>query len=324
MINLSLLQIIREANLKRAVISTFYLKKVFSNWTEIVLGIALGRKEVKVEFRGNRTEGYCDLSCIKALTYLAMLGYDTSRFYFNNGKLYYGKTEVSQDLISILLIVCGFVKDKETWVYPPLNLKFKEVSWSFFEVFCLKDYDIEVKGREVVDIGAGLGDSSIWFAIKGARHVYAFEPLPDVYRVALENTKLNGLEDKITFYNAGVSSKDGELLVPSTVDVRHSSGYVANNKGDVKVPLYSIDKIRELVKDPYLIKIDCEGCEADIIMNSSLDFEKIIMETHPRITHISNKKLLHKLEGEKYKCESLVKNYKVHKTKDLFYCYKAI
>ena len=321
---MNLIQIIKEANLKRATVSVFYLRNVFLNWTEIAFGVILGRKELRAVLRGSRTEGYCNLSCVEALTYLALLGYDMTKLRFNDGKLYYGDAEVDQDLISIPLVVCGFVKDRGVWLFPPLNLKFKEVSWSFFEVFCLKDYDIEVKDREVVDVGGGLGDSSIWFAIKGARRVHAFEPLPEAYKVALENVRLNGLDGKVIFYNAGVSSKDGELLVPSTIDVKHSGGYVADNKGSVRVPLYSIDKVRELVKDPYLLKMDCEGCEADIIMNSSLDFEKIVMETHPHITHISNKKLIAKLEEEKYRCESLVKDYRAHKTRDLFYCYKTV
>jgi hypothetical protein len=75
-----------------------------------------------------------------------------------------------------------------------------------------------------------------------------------------------------------------------------------------------------MVKDPYLLKMDCEGCEADIILNSdSISyFEKILVESHPHITKVSDKALLSKLRKLKYKCEE---RYRVGKTK-LFYCSK--
>jgi len=34
-----------------------------------------------------------------------------------------------------------------------------------------------VSNKDVIDIGANIGDTAIYFAVKGARHVYAFEPL---------------------------------------------------------------------------------------------------------------------------------------------------
>ncbi|AYN75621.1 FkbM family methyltransferase [Saccharolobus solfataricus] len=74
-----------------------------------------------------------------------------------------------------------------------------------FQNFCMKEYDVDVKNREVVDVGANIGDTPIWFSINGARHVYAFEPLPEIYSLALENIKLNGIEDKINIINAGVN-----------------------------------------------------------------------------------------------------------------------
>jgi hypothetical protein len=59
---------------------------------------------------------------------------------------------------------------------------FKYVSSSVFEIFDENAYDnIDVYGRDVVDIGANVGDSSIYFALKGARKVVGVEPLPNVY-----------------------------------------------------------------------------------------------------------------------------------------------
>ena len=43
------------------------------------------------------------------------------------------------------------------------------------EIFRDGIYDIDVKGRTVVDVGAGIGDSPVYFALNGARKVYAFD-----------------------------------------------------------------------------------------------------------------------------------------------------
>ena len=35
-----------------------------------------------------------------------------------------------------------------------------------------------LRGREVVDVGAGIGDSALYFILHGARKVIAVEPCP--------------------------------------------------------------------------------------------------------------------------------------------------
>jgi hypothetical protein len=51
-----------------------------------------------------------------------------------------------------------------------------------------------------------------------------------------------------------------------------------------------------MVDDPYLLKMDCEGCEAQVILGPEREklraFEHIILETHPHITGVSNEELL--------------------------------
>jgi len=41
----------------------------------------------------------------------------------------------------------------------------------------LPDYDwLDVKGKRVLDVGASIGDTAVYFALRGAREVVAFEP----------------------------------------------------------------------------------------------------------------------------------------------------
>ena len=53
------------------------------------------------------------------------------------------------------------------------------------------------------DIGANFGYTAIYFAVKGAKHVYAFEPYPYSYNIAKRNIRLNQLEDNSTLLNEG-------------------------------------------------------------------------------------------------------------------------
>ncbi|WP_187152709.1 hypothetical protein [Acidianus manzaensis] len=56
--------------------------------------------------------------------------------------------------------------------------------------------------------------------------------------------------------------------MPSNVTTDNSFSYSVNNQGDVEVSIFSfLEKIvKEISKEPYLLEMDCEGCEADIIM----------------------------------------------------------
>jgi hypothetical protein len=51
------------------------------------------------------------------------------------------------------------------------------------ETFSSGVYDIDVVGRDVVDIGSNIGDTAIYFALKGAKRVIALEPYPSAYQI---------------------------------------------------------------------------------------------------------------------------------------------
>jgi len=56
-------------------------------------------------------------------------------------------------------------------------VRFRHTYRSILEVFDYGEYEpLSVEGRVVVDVGAFVGDSAIYFALKGARRVIAIEP----------------------------------------------------------------------------------------------------------------------------------------------------
>ena len=184
---------------------------------------------------------------------------------------------------------------------------FKYVSYSVFEIFDEHIYDnIDVYGRDVVDIGANVGDSSIYFALKGARKVVGVEPLPNVYAQAIENVKLNHLEGKIFLINAALGSKSGKIKVPCNTSTFTSNVFsTLRTNGECEVPIVTLSEVMEQITEPYLLKMDCEGCEFDVILNDYEHvrmFEKLNVEHHAKFTGIEYTKLIDKLSSD-FHCE---------------------
>jgi hypothetical protein len=48
---------------------------------------------------------------------------------------------------------------------------------------------IEPKNKDVIDVGAFIGDSAMYFAMRGAKRVIAIEPHPGAYEEMLETHK---------------------------------------------------------------------------------------------------------------------------------------
>ena len=135
-------------------------------------------------------------------------------------------------------------------------------------VFLKEEYNfLPVSGKIVVDVGANIGDSAIYFANKGASSIIALEPFPKNYETAKKNIELNQFSNKIKLYMAGCSSKKGELVV----DAKNASSQSELKKSETgtKIPLITLEEIiKQEQIDSAILKIDCEGCEYDIILNS--------------------------------------------------------
>jgi hypothetical protein len=188
--------------------------------------------------------------------------------------------------------VLGWAYDlKGYWIKD--GVKFRRIYWSILEIFDNSEYKLlGVKDRVVVDVGAFVGDSPIYFALKGARKVIAIEPKPEAYEEMLENIKLNNLENIIVPINAYLISEQnkarfGEAPVVTLNDV---------------VSKYIID-------GNAVLKMDCEGCEFDIILNDYAHikvFNEVIFEYHANVGGKSSK-LLKRIVND-YQCK-LVKKH---------------
>jgi len=126
-----------------------------------------------------------------------------------------------------------------------------------------------------------------------------------VARCAEEDLKLNGITDEVKVINAALGS--GPVSVPCDYDVYLSNIFsTLSNSGPCKVPGVTLGDLLDLIDDPYLLKMDCEGCEAQVILGPERErlraFEHIIFETHPFITGVSNEELLASLKELGFEC----------------------
>ena len=201
---------------------------------------------------------------------------------------------------------------------------------SLIETFAEGEYEVPevlsgLKGRDVIDVGASVGDTALYFILNGARKVIAVEPLPNVAKCAEENIRLSAVADRIKVVNAALSNEP--VSVPCNTDTWSSGGFsTLKSSGPCRVPGVTISDLLNMVEDPYLLKVDCEGCEAQVILGPEREklraFEHIIFETHPHITGVSDEKLLTSLKELGLKC----KLHMVHDPKlgvNIYHCEKS-
>ena len=148
---------------------------------------------------------------------------------------------------------------------------------SIVDVFVEKELSVlDVKGRVVIDIGANIGDSAIYFVIMGAERVISIEPFPFTFEVLKKNIAINGVQDKVKILNCAIGGKTGIMKISHTI--KNTVGLRATDSS-VGTPI-DIITFETLTKDYNLnnviLKCDCEGCEYDLINSmSNYDFNKV-------------------------------------------------
>ena len=180
--------------------------------------------------------------------------------------------------------------------FPEVKIDLGNDNGDVCAVFFQEVYDfLPVYEKTVIDVGANIGDSSIYFALKGAKKVIAIEPLPQNFRLAKKNIELNNLNNKIDLLLSGCSKNQGFLVVDDEKD-----GAGSNLKKSIsgsKIPLITLaDIVSKYEISSAVLKLDCEGCEYDSIMTA--DQSLLSKFTHIQIEyHYGYKNLKNKLEN---------------------------
>lgn len=157
-----------------------------------------------------------------------------------------------------------------------------------FDNFHLKEYlrESEIKPNDIiVDIGAHIGSFSI-FCSQYADKVISYEASPLNFKLLKENIRLNSIKN-INANNTAIFSKKGRInFVLDKGNTGGNSFYLKSQKKKLKIdaiPLSQIFKDRKIKKIDFL-KMDVEGAEYEIILNSSGEtlnkIKKIALEYH--------------------------------------------
>ena len=152
--------------------------------------------------------------------------------------------------------------------------------------------DFDLSGKIIIDAGGFTGDTSLYYANKGAK-VYSFEPDPNSYKIAKYNISLNQrLSNRITFKNYALG-KDGMINFPiNPYGSGGSSLYKYNTKNTNKIESLSLTSIIKKFKinNPYLLHLDVKGCEFYLIKDPSISkFKRIRIEYSSYLVNGKNK-----------------------------------
>jgi FkbM family methyltransferase len=164
----------------------------------------------------------------------------------------------------------------------------------------------------VIDIGANIGASSLYFASKSwVERVYSFEPLKPTAKIARANIDRNSkVRDKITLHEFGLSSRDETLTVEYSPEWKGKSGKASlptNLPRSVEswkenIDLKAASKILPEILDSapgraVIVKMDCEGGEWNILPDLAQcgllrRIDQLLFEWHDRTPETLEKLLV--------------------------------
>jgi FkbM family methyltransferase len=136
----------------------------------------------------------------------------------------------------------------------------------------------------VVDCGANIGASALWFATRFPRSaVVAIEPETGNFEILEKNSE--GLN--VRAVHGAVASQAGylRLVDPGMGSCGFRTELSGEASGDGAVRAYTLDELADLAPDhtPFILKIDIEGAESDLFRSHqrTLDlYPVVIVELH--------------------------------------------
>ena len=158
------------------------------------------------------------------------------------------------------------------------------------EVFQKDEYGfLNVENKQVLDIGANIGDTTLYFLLKSARNVIAIEPYPANCEIIRRNLETNLVDEKRTVVlNCGVGHS-GQISISTEIINPGACERISSTRGKIIdiVPLSNITSLYNI--EHGVLKMDCEGCEYDALLDEGCDtlqrFDQMQIEYHygPRI-----------------------------------------
>ena len=245
-------------------------RKIFRNFMHVFKGYLLNYDVIEVVLKNNQKYNLTPRFCCS----LAIL---------NDKNI---KLDLKKDIVNLKSILNS--KNCKVTIHNGLS------NGDIYHVFVKNEYNVlNVKNKIVLDIGANIGDSSIYFSLNGAKNVIGLEPFPMNQKIALMNIEKNNLKEKCKIVLAGCGKPQNiqlESNFKSDVD-----SVLENQKSGKRISIYSLEQLVKKFKIPNnsILKIDCEGCEYEAILNSPQwvlrKFDQILIEYHNGYLNLKKK-----------------------------------
>lgn len=234
------------------------------------------------------------------------------KYYLSSVPTILGQVENWYVLLSLLLrkqpVVIRLRNGCKFKVRSPMDV------WIVKEICLDRDYEsnsVQIKdGWTVIDIGAGIGEFAVLVAKEHPNsQVYAYEPFPESFVLLQENLKLN-VTRNVRAFQMAIGSKSGQMLLATTGEavqhtITHNSS-VSSSATSIKVQGLSLDDLfqaNDLAHCDFL-KIDCEGCEFQVLFNASpvtlKNIDHICLEYHDGFTEFSHVDLVSYLQQNEF------------------------
>ena len=159
------------------------------------------------------------------------------------------------------------------------------------------------KNKIVVDVGAEMGDTPLYFANLGAK-VYAIEPIKEHFDAMIRNLSLNPkISERIIPINAALG-KDGDLkFFQDSRGVTGDTSFMVNHHGkntkSTIIKGYSFNSLfnKYNIEHVDLLKLDCKGCEYFLTDEILEKTDKIKIEFNAKSSPLKLDILLKKLKN---------------------------
>lgn len=188
----------------------------------------------------------------------------------------------------------------------------------FFEQDILKDLEtfLPEENPMILDIGANIGNHSLYWAFEKKARIIAFEPVENTFNVLKKNIEINKLKHNIKAYNFGLSDVE-ELADYKTFreDNIGDTHLISSKNGSMK--LRCLDSVEIDMPRIDMMKIDVEDYEAKVLLGAKNTIKKfhplIFVESYPNCFGEMNN-ILMELNYE------IIKEYEGH---NFLYKYKS-
>lgn len=128
---------------------------------------------------------------------------------------------------------------------------------------------IPLKSGAIVDVGANIGNHSVFFALIMRRATHAFEVSPSNLAVLRNNVELNGVADLVHIHEYGLFSENTTCsIVENPENMGQTRIGVVGPEAENVIELKRLDDVMDEDEAISLLKIDVEGAELDVLKGS--------------------------------------------------------